>query len=712
MFRSIRLNKRHLRKNPSRLKKDRATSRTYYADSIDLSDISRKVDAKIVSNKNQVELQTKESHDLHKLCRSEDFRESIFDVQRESQEFNLKKKYYDVKLSIDADKRKITENPYTFNSSALLDLYQTNYRVNSDGHVTQLSLGIPFEGLFLTDLPFMPPDILYSIDKSLWDSFIDELDNQEIVSIFNLSKNRHLWPAYNYAVSHDNPSVAKMRAQAFSQNHFLLSFINKNQDMNMGKSHQDLFSQSIREFLTRNDKSNDSHEQLRILEAIDHHESPVHLLKQYSQAYTPTLLNKFAACPSWMLMQYVVKMLIVPKVTSWENDIVLKSMHGYIADLPSSLSNPKLFSNMIDSAYQQFSYTFNPREYEKYSQDEFKKMRKRIEPNEIPALYGDIKLCSNLFYHRRREYKTDHNVAYNYHNIIHYARTLYYELILPEIMRTLLASGSIKEMMQFNQINTYLAVEHFIAYLTERYTMEQMNDLIARRDHNKEVIESKKPEPIFHDGNKWHHLFEPLVIDGMTFSCLGSRKELLKEGSKMNHCVGGYSQKCLNGSTHIIHVGDANTGGSTLELRVHDGGQCVILQHTALGNASPTQAERDAAKKLLHMLNAKEIKMNLSKGSMNNSDEELLIISDIERQLYLSCKRLYKCYPYPVMDLSLQEQVYSALKETKCLPPCLVAKDYQSALAKGKIADFIQYVLSRVIENPAPNQMARPNGSQ
>lgn len=69
------------------------------------------------------------------------------------------------------------------------------------------------------------PHILYGISQTIWEAFIEHLDNQEVVALLNLKQHRHLWPAYQYALSAANPQVICSRAKMIGKFHFLLSMV-------------------------------------------------------------------------------------------------------------------------------------------------------------------------------------------------------------------------------------------------------------------------------------------------------------------------------------------------------------------------------------------------------------------------------------------------------------------------------------------------------
>jgi hypothetical protein len=71
---------------------------------------------------------------------------------------------------------------------------------------------------------------------------------------------------------------------------------------------------------------------------------------------------------------------------------------------------------------------------------------------------------------------------------------------------------------------------------------------------------------------------------------LGNSYELSTEGKRMQHCVGGYSNRCFLGECHIISLRDSyDRSLSTLEIsadKYYDR-SLKIIQHKAHGNRTP-----------------------------------------------------------------------------------------------------------------------------
>src|SRR5699024_4506631 len=57
----------------------------------------------------------------------------------------------------------------------------------------------------------------------------------------------------------------------------------------------------------------------------------------------------------------------------------------------------------------------------------------------------------------------------------------------------------------------------------------------------------------------------PFDLKDDTYVQLMESKDLVAEGSKMNHCVGGYIRKCVNNEAYIFHVGAPAPEGVTVE---------------------------------------------------------------------------------------------------------------------------------------------------
>ena len=108
----------------------------------------------------------------------------------------------------------------------------------------------------------------------------------------------------------------------------------------------------------------------------------------------------------------------------------------------------------------------------------------------------------------------------------------------------------------------------------------------------------------------WPQLFSNRTVNGISFQCLTTKKELEDEGSQMRHCVGSYYARCLSGKTHIVKVRSDN-GKATLELRLEDGKREVSKgQFKSKSNSVPSDEIKAAGNRLIKEINESDIPCN------------------------------------------------------------------------------------------------------
>jgi hypothetical protein len=104
------------------------------------------------------------------------------------------------------------------------------------------------------------------------------------------------------------------------------------------------------------------------------------------------------------------------------------------------------------------------------------------------------------------------------------------------------------------RINKFLCVND-IAYIHDRFTEYQQRDLEAFNKYNNfEFLKFESPD-------KYYEEFR--------FIQLLTPADLVKEGKEMHHCVGGYSNRCLDGSSIIFSM-FKDRSWVTIELNGND----------------------------------------------------------------------------------------------------------------------------------------------
>jgi hypothetical protein len=99
-------------------------------------------------------------------------------------------------------------------------------------------------------------------------------------------------------------------------------------------------------------------------------------------------------------------------------------------------------------------------------------------------------------------------------------------------------------------------------------------------------------------------LLPPLLIQGYAVQELVTGMELMKEGTEMHHCVGGYSQQVSSGRSRIFSLrrGAAVEAGSTLKLG-KIGRTWVVFEHRGLQNRPVALTEKQLAETFCNYAN-------------------------------------------------------------------------------------------------------------
>ena len=90
---------------------------------------------------------------------------------------------------------------------------------------------------------------------------------------------------------------------------------------------------------------------------------------------------------------------------------------------------------------------------------------------------------------------------------------------------------------------------------------DKLSDIVSRDTKLLREMKDKTFVPFEHPTKEY---------DGFQFVFLGSPEDLVHEGKTMRHCVGGYSEQCLEGESIIFSMRKDDRGYITLELRGSD----------------------------------------------------------------------------------------------------------------------------------------------
>jgi len=175
-------------------------------------------------------------------------------------------------------------------------------------------------------------------------------------------------------------------------------------------------------------------------------------------------------------------------------------------------------------------------------------------------------------------------------------------------------------------------------------------DLLAFSDHwHAPLQQTKTQKAKDFDGQNWEPLFrekeiiipsEIIDVNGPQWKlvCLTNPEELKKEGEKLKHCVGGYSDKCLIGDSHIVSVVN-NKGApvSTIEFELnYRVGQYKIKQHHGKHNSSPCPESKAIEEWLKEEIEKRNIDIdykNLGEKAKERREKPITLLERVIRQI-------------------------------------------------------------------------------
>jgi hypothetical protein len=495
------------------------------------------------------------------------------------------------------------------------------------------------------------PDLLYSIPQDAWEDFISKLQYQELVNLLNLSAHRHLWPAYNYAARADDAQIKKNRAANLGEYHFLESFLSQGR----------LFRE-CRLYIPPNLDPE------KVSVQIDQGKKVMEIFKDQVPYLTPLFINKFAHYPYWENLGFIGT-LITLKATNANGDMDKKKLSEFIDTLPSSTKNPDLFSKMIKDT---------------------RGIKVQLDP------FSD-KIKSNVFYSFHNNFGFFKEKNCDASLLKDYFQAITNDLIFPELLRISKNNHfnfDIGQYIRRSEIDICKKLSHQVAtFFTERVSsLDKLISLEKRWHRNVTVIDSKKPVEA---ANIWHPLFNTQTIDQVIFSCLTTPIQLKKEGREMDHCIGGYSAKCMDGIHHVVKAVSQTTGNrATLLLEINNKTESVhIVEIRSQRNQAPSKEVKNASHELINCINRKKIELNPYRGKdtrhVKNGEE---VVSTV--------------YPFNLDDQVAQEQIYQAYKTTQTLPIFMNADSYSAALQKSGLENMINVFLHELLSTesniPAP----------
>ena len=104
----------------------------------------------------------------------------------------------------------------------------------------------------------------------------------------------------------------------------------------------------------------------------------------------------------------------------------------------------------------------------------------------------------------------------------------------------------------------------------------------------------------------WEKIIDDISYPDGHISFFVNREELIKEGKKMKHCVGGYGTKCVyDYRTHIASIVDNDGNFSTIEYYINNDNKVNIVQNRNVENKKPSKACEEIGLKTVDLIQKK-----------------------------------------------------------------------------------------------------------
>ncbi len=397
--------------------------------------------------------------------------------------------------------------------------------------------------IFIAPEAVIFPEKLFGIPQDIWDAFLAYLEHQDVVNLLNLKQHRHLWPAYQYAVSASEPNLRIARAKLIGQFHFLLSIVlyTPNEIAAAQFERQEGFNF---EFL------ND------VKQRLDQGKFYKQEMREFHACLTPFLIKKLRHCSNIMDLGFFAT--LISDYAKLDLDL---SGHcrklGAINMLPSSVEAPHRFASYLSLAKKMHHITLQPgllffnSQTQWDSQDAIDEMSK----NYFDALFHDLVRRQLMLQAHAANVLVDHR-------LISLVKRKFEALFIGQA-----AINSIK--------------------IPQRYWQ-----------HNAHMIAEAKP--VQNQIKFWSPIIDNLEIDGVKIRALASESALIQHGEIMQHCVQGepFIALCRSLQGDVLELVSEDMEMSTLDLR--RGKDYYILQHVSVGGIQkPSQRHLDVGVQVL-----------------------------------------------------------------------------------------------------------------
>ncbi|MAH05472.1 MAG: hypothetical protein CL561_07925 [Alphaproteobacteria bacterium] len=182
---------------------------------------------------------------------------------------------------------------------------------------------------------------------------------------------------------------------------------------------------------------------------------------------------------------------------------------------------------------------------------------------------------------------------------------------------------------------------------------------------------------------------------GVNIRPLTTKIELQEEGTRMDHCVGGYASNCILDGAHIFHLSytdeQGHTHNSTLQLVENKTDKQVTVinrQNKAQSNKKPHKKNADAADWFVE---------NLNNGKIPVDWTALYAQRDEVAAIYKQNRIIHEIGFDPEQE-SYCAEAYDIMRDF--LPPKLAKLDYAQYLLKGQGVALIHKAIEKAINKP------------
>ncbi len=455
--------------------------------------------------------------------------------------------------------------------------------------------------LFIPPEKIVFPENIFGIPQLVWEIFIGHLEHQEVVHILNLKQHRHLWPAYQYAMSAPTAHLIIARAKLIGRFHFLLS---------IALYHPNDITQQ------QNNIKNEF--QFSVLTDIKHDldrgEFDKKNMMRLHDCFTLVVVNKLRYCSNILDLNLLVTMVSNYAKTALD-PIDKNRKWGASNMLPFSDTEPTRFASAL-----QLAKTIN-----------------RISAR--PGL---------LFFNSQSQWAAYSSKEGSMNSLgKHYFDALFHDLVRRQII---LQAHAANVFIDSNLL--HLIKEQFESLFLQDTTFNKIEALQIYWQHNSHTIAAMKSSQNIE--RFWSPIISNTKINGINIRPLASEDDLIRHGTRMQHCVQTdvFVNFCRNMYADILELESEDGEISTLDIRPGYRNDYYLLQHVGVGgHKKPGKLHIEAGIKLVEELRAGRIKLSKARQteSLDKSAKPLykfdydlddLATQDRIYQLYKSKKML------------------------------------------------------------------------